>query len=244
MRVLVIHPDPTFSVGLGDTLERFGAVVDYAATARLGIRMAMTHDFDVLVLSADLPGADGHEVCRRLREDFGVQTPMMMMGQAAGVEPTIAALESGADDYQSQPVVFVEMHARLRAMCRRRNSGKVLEIGDLRFDLVTGEVHRQGLRLSLTPTGLKLLQVLMEAAPRVVTYPELEAVMWGGKDGQRSASTLRAQIHHLRSAVDKPFDSDLIRTCHSAGYRMIVPRARQEPATGNHRLRPELAMAE
>lgn len=243
MRVLLIHPDPSFSTGLGDTLERFGAVVDYAATGRLGIRMATAHAFDVLVLSAELPGSDGHEVCRRLREEFDVRIPIMMVGQAVGVEPTISALEAGADDYQSQPVVYVEMHARLRALCRRRDSVKVLEIGDLRFDPVSGKVHRQGQPLSLTPTGLKLLQVLMEAAPRVVTYAELEAVVWGG-GGCRSTSSLRAQIYYLRNAVDKPFDLKLIRTCHSTGYRMVVPRMRHEPVAGSRRASGELAVAE
>lgn len=244
MRVLLIHPDPSFSTGLGDTLERFGAVVDYAATGRLGIRMATTHAFDVLVLSSDLPRPGGHEVCLRLREEFDVRIPIMMVGQAKGVEPTISALESGADDYQSQPVVYVEMHARLRALCRRHDNMKVLEIGDLRFDPVSGKAHRQGHPLSLTPNGSKLLQVLMEAAPRVVTYAELEAVIWGDDGGCRSSSSLRAQIYYLRNAVDKPFDLNLIRTCHSTGYRMIVPRTRQEPVAGSREASGELVVAE
>lgn len=229
MHVLLIHADPVFAGSLGDALEHLGATVDYAATGRLGMRMATARAFDAIVLAAELPGADGLQVCRTLRET-GAITPVMMVSTHACVEATVAALQAGADDYRAQPIDFVEVHAHLRALSRCRRTPNVLEIGDLRFDPVTESVHREGERLLPTPMGLKLLRVLMEAAPRLVTHAELEACLWGPDSAVMSETNLRAQIHALRAVVDKPFDTPLIRTHHSAGYRMAVPRSRQTVA--------------
>ena len=220
MQILLIHADPVFSAGLGDALERLGATVDYAANDRLGVRMTTSRAFDAIVLAADLPGTDGLRVCRTLRETLGVYTPLMMVGPVAGVQPTVAALQAGADDYRAQPLVFEEVHARLRALARGYEASGVLEIGDLRFDTVTKRVHRCGERLHPTPIGLKLLRLLMEAAPRLVTHAELEARVWGRYSACRSEANLRVQIHALRAVIDKPFDQPLIRTYRSAGYRM------------------------
>lgn len=221
MQILLIYADPTFATSLGNFLERLGATVDYAATGRLGIRMASTCVFDAIVLAAELPTTDGFQACRILREIQGVVTPVMMLGRDTGVETTVAALEAGADDYRGQTAAFPEVYARLRALSRYRKATCALEIGNLMFDPVTEKVYREGKRLHPGPTGLKLLRVLMEAAPRLVTYAELEVRLWGKDSARMSEVNLRVQIHALRAVVDKPFDTPLIRTYRGVGYSMV-----------------------
>src|SRR5262245_3897092 len=147
MQFLVIHHDPVFSAGLGDTLEHLGATVDYAANGRLGLRLAASRSFDAIVLAAELPRSDGLQICRVLREVLDASTPIMMVGCRAGVEATVAAMAAGADDYRTQPVVYAEVHARLRALCRRCRSSTTLEVADLQFDPATEAVYREGKRL-------------------------------------------------------------------------------------------------
>ena len=195
--------------------------MDYAATSSLGIRMARTCSFDAIILAAELPGIDGFEVCRTLREKLGMSTPIMMLGLDAGLKGTLAALEAGADDYRAQTDAFLEIHARLCTLSRRSGATDVLKVGDLRFDPVTEEIHRGGMQLHPTPTGLKLLRALMEAAPRLLTFAELEVHLWGENSVQMSEVNLRVHIHALRAVVDKPFDTPLIRNCRGIGYCIV-----------------------
>lgn len=141
-----------------------------------GTALGGGHAFDAIVLAARLSGTDGLQVCRALRDQAGFQKAIMVVGPETGSTPTVAALRAGADDYRAPPLAFMEVHARLRALCRRNKAApSVLRIGDLEYDPKSAEVRRQGRRLAPTPTGLKLLRVLVEAAPRVVSYAELEA---------------------------------------------------------------------
>lgn len=237
MQILLIHADPVFAAGLGDTLEHMGCTIDYAATGRIGVRLATNGAFDAIVLAAELPSKGGGlQVCRTLRET-GTPTPVMVLGSQTGVEPTVAALQAGADDYQPQPAAVVEVHARLRALSRRRKTG-MLQIGDLRFDPAAERVYRRGERLHPTSMGLTLLRVLIEATPGWVTHAKLEACLWGQSHRPICEASLRVQIHALRAVVDKPFDQPLILTCRGVGYRMAVPRAQQHVSGAGRKRRP------
>ena len=221
MKILIIYADPGFASRLGNFLEQLGVTVDYAATSFLGIQLAKTLGFDVIIVANDLLGMDGFEVCRTLRGKQGLSTPIMMLGLDAGLKNTLAALEAGADDYRLQTDAFAEVYARLRTLSRRRKAGGVLKVGDLRFDPLLEEVYRGDVRLRPTPTGLKLLRALMAAAPRLLTFAELEVHLWGEDSVQMSEANLRVHIHALRAVVDKPFATPLIRTYRGIGYCMV-----------------------
>ena len=225
MRILVIEDNQDIAANLGDYLEDRGHTVDFAADGITGLHLAIVHEFDAIVLDLNLPGMDGLEVCRKLRTEARKQTPVLMLTARDTLDNKVAGFDSGADDYLVKPFALQEVEIRLNALSRR-GKGKqtrVLEVGDLEYNLDTLEVRRQAKLLQLNPTALKILQSLMEASPAVVTRQELETRVWG--EELPDSDSLRVHIHGLRAMVDKPFDVPMIQTRHGIGYRIAVPDA-------------------
>ena len=193
------------AANLGDYLEDRGHTVDFAADGVTGLHLAVVHDFDAIVLDLNLPGMDGLEVCRKLRNEARKQTPVLMLTARDRLDNKLAGFDSGADDYLIKPFALQEVEVRLNALARRGRGvqTRVLEVGDLEYNLDTLEVRREGKLLQLNPTALKILQALMEASPAVVTRQELETRVWG--EELPDSDSLRVHIHGLRAVVDKPF---------------------------------------
>jgi len=225
MRILVIEDNRDIAANLGDYLEDRGHTVDFAADGVTGLHLAVVNDFDAIVLDLNLPGMDGLEVCRKLRQDARKQTPVLMLTARDALEQELAGFESGADDYLVKPFALQEVEARLAVIQRRGkgNAPRVLKVSDLEFNLDTLEVIRQGKSVNLNPTALKILQCLMEASPAVVTRQDIENRVWG--EELPDSDSLRVHIHGLRAALDKPFDRPLIHTRHGIGYRLADPDA-------------------
>lgn len=221
MRLLVIEDNRDIAANLGDYLEDRGHTVDYAADGVTGLHLAVVNDFDAIVLDLNLPGIDGIEVCRKLRQEGRKQTPVLMLTARDSLDSKLAGFESGADDYLVKPFALQEVEARLQVLARRTkaNVPRTLVIADLEFNLDTLEVRRAGESIQLNPTALKILQALMEASPSVVTRNELETRVWG--EELPDSDSLRVHIHGLRAAVDKPFGKALIQTRHGIGYRIV-----------------------
>jgi len=229
MRILVIEDNSDIAANLGDYLEDRGHSVDFAADGVTGLHLAVVNDFDAIVLDLNLPGMDGLEVCRKLRQEARKQTPVLMLTARDALEQKVAGFESGADDYLVKPFALQEVDVRLSALARRGKTPgpRVLKVADLEYNLDTLEVVRQGKSVQLNPTALKILQCLMESAPAVVTRQELETRVWG--EELPDSDSLRVHIHGLRAAVDKPFDRPLIHTRHGIGYRLADPDAVSAP---------------
>lgn len=225
MHILVIEDNHDIAANLGDYLEDRGHTVDFAADGVTGLHLAVVNDFDAIVLDLNLPGMDGLEVCRKLREDARKQTPVLMLTARDSLDQKLQGFESGADDYLIKPFALQEVDARLNVLARRGKAAqpRVLNVSELEFNLDTLEVRRQGKLLQLNPTALKILQALMEASPAVVTRQELETRVWG--EELPDSDSLRVHIHGLRAAVDKPFGKPLIHTRHGIGYRIADPDA-------------------
>ena len=220
MRILVIEDNSDIAANLGDFLEDRGHTVDFAGDGITGLHRAVVDDFDAIILDLNLPGMDGLEVCRKLRQDARKQTPVLMLTARDALEQKLAGFESGADDYLVKPFALQEVEARLAVLLRRGrgNSPRVLNVADLEYNLDTLEVVRAGKQVNLNPTALKILSALMEASPAVVTRQELETRVWG--EELPDSDSLRVHIHGLRAAVDKPFGKPLIQTRHGIGYRI------------------------
>ena len=220
MRILVIEDNSDIAANLGDFLEDRGHTVDFAGDGITGLHRAVVDDFDAIILDLNLPGMDGLEVCRKLRQDARKQTPVLMLTARDALEQKLAGFESGADDYLVKPFALQEVVARLAVLLRRGrgNSPRVLNVADLEYNLDTLEVVRAGKQVNLNPTALKILSALMEASPAVVTRQELETRVWG--EELPDSDSLRVHIHGLRAAVDKPFGKPLIQTRHGIGYRI------------------------
>lgn len=225
--VLLVEDHRDIAEMVYDGLEEAGFQVDYAADGAAALELAAENDYDVLVLDLMLPRLDGMEVCRRLRTELRTDLPVLMLTARDTLEDKIAGLDAGADDYLVKPFAIGELEARLRALLRR-SRGQVarerLIVRDLVLDTGTWQVARAGRTLAVTPIGMKLLTVLMRAAPQIVTRRQLEREVWG--EGLPDSDTLRSHLYTLRKAVDRPFDVALIETVPGAGYRMAV----QEPA--------------
>jgi len=225
MRILVVEDNRDIAANLGDYLEDRGHTVDYAADGVTGLHLAVVNDFDAIVLDLNLPGMDGLEVCRKLRQEGRKQTPVLMLTARDTLDNKLEGFESGADDYLVKPFALQEVEARLAVLARRGKAAqpRVLLVADLEYNLDTLEVRRGGKLLQLNPTALKILQSLMEASPSVVTRQELETRVWG--EELPDSDSLRVHIHGLRAATDKPFDKALIQTRHGIGYRIADPEA-------------------
>jgi DNA-binding response OmpR family regulator len=223
MHVLVIEDNPDLAANVCDFLEAKGHSTDAAGDGITGLHLAVTHDYDAIVLDVMLPGMDGISLCHRLREEARRDTPVLMLTARDALDDRVAGLECGADDYVIKPFALRELEARLKALARRAHgaaSAAVLRVADLEFDPALMQVRRAGRLISLPPIPLKLLETLMRAAPRVVKREELERAVWG--DQLPDSDVLRAHMHVLRNAVEPNDAVSLIHTLRGIGYRMAA----------------------
>ena len=227
MRVLVIEDNRNLVANLFDYFEARGHVLDAAPDGITGLHLASTQTHDVIVLDWMLPGLDGPGVLRRLREEHGRDTPVIMLTARDELPDKIAGFRAGADDYLTKPFALPELEVRLEALLARASGRvrRVLEVADLRLDLSTLEATRAGRRLHLFPAGRKLLEVLMQASPAAVTRDRLEYALWG--DEPPDGDMLRSHVYELRRSVDAPFETRLIQTLPRVGYRLAAVDAEE-----------------
>mgnify|MGYP001814812433 FL=1 len=203
-------------------LEGRGFEVDYAADGVTGLHLAVSNTYDAIILDLMLPGMDGLEVCRKLRTEVKRDTPVIMLTARDTLDDKITGLETGADDYLVKPFAIKELEARVRSLIRRHRGEsvkEVLSVGDMTLDTSTLEVRRNGVEINMTPIGLKILTVLMQASPAVVSRRELERQVWG--DILPDSDTLRSHLYNLRKVIDKPFDKQLLHTIQGRGYKIV-----------------------
>lgn len=230
LSILIIEDNPDIVANLYEYFEPLGHRLDNARAGHAGLAMVAEQHFDVIVLDGMLPGLDGLEVCRRLREELHCNTPILMLTARDTVHDKVAGLRAGADDYLVKPYSLSELEARLDALVRRATPAlvdQVLRFGQLVFDTGTFEVRRAGCPLEITPIGYKLLAALMRAAPQLVTREELEREVW--KDEPPLSDALRTHIHTLRQAIDKSFPEApaMLLTVPGIGYRLVDSDASQ-----------------
>lgn len=224
MQILVIEDNPDILANLYGFLEPLGYEIDSARNGAAGLAIAAQSRFDAIVLDVMLPGIDGLEVCRTLRRNFRRDTPILMLTARDTLGDKVLGFEAGADDYLVKPFSLVELDVRLKALARRatgRHVVRKLTFADVCFDPTTMRTTRAGTEVRLTPTGYRLLEALLRAAPRVVSRAELEQEVWG--DSPPDSDSLRTHIHALRLALDKPFARQLLRTLPGIGYCFSSP---------------------
>jgi DNA-binding response OmpR family regulator len=220
MRILVIEDNRDILANVLDYLQLKGFSVDCAQDGLSGLHLASSGHYDLIVLDVMLPGIDGYQVCRRLREDSRSEVPILMLTARDALEDRLQGLQVGADDYLIKPFALSELVARIEAILRRSSGGhkRLLRVADLCYDLDTLQVSRRGQTLKLNPLGLRLLAILMQKSPAVVRREVLEEALWG--EDSPDSDSLRSHVHQLRQIVDKPFDKPLLHTIHSVGYRL------------------------
>lgn len=220
MRVLIVEDNRDICENIAAYFEKHNYVMDFAYDGISAMHLALTNPIDVIVLDLMLPGMNGLSFCQKLRMDAKLETPVLMLTAKDTLEDKLKGFEVGADDYLVKPFSLQELHARLKALYKRRH-GKTdnqLMVGDLSMNKSTMQVHRAGQRIDLTPACMKLLERLMEQSPSVVTRDDLEMLLWA--DERPDGDALRSHMYKLRQAIDRPFIRPLIHTVHRIGYRV------------------------
>ena len=220
MRILVVEDELKMASLLRRGLQEEGHAVDLARTGDDAIWMARAAEYDAVVLDLMLPGLDGIEVCRQLR-DGGVWAPVLMLTARDGVEDRVAGLDAGADDYLPKPFSFAELLARLRALVRRGAGERpaVLEVGDLRLDPATRRAWRGEVEVSLSAKEFALLEAFMRRPGDVLSRYQLLEHAWDYGYENRS-NVVDVYVRYLRDKVDRPFGRASIETVRGVGYRL------------------------
>ena len=219
MRVLVVEDDVKMASLLRRGLVEEGLPADVARTSDDALWMAAATEYDAIVLDVMLPGADGFDVCRRLRE-AGMWSPVLMLTARDAVEDRVAGLDAGADDYLTKPFSFAELFARLRALARRPPVERpaVLEAGDLRLDPATRQVWRGETEIRLSAKEFALLETFMRRSGQVLSRYQLLEHCWDYGYENRS-NVVDVYVRYLRQKIDRPFGRRSIETVRGAGYR-------------------------
>ena len=218
--VLLVEDHQELAATAGAYLESSGFIVDYASDGNMALSLAAETTFDAIVLDIMLPGIDGIEVCRRLRQEERAATPIIMLTARDQLEDKLSGFEVGCDDYLVKPFDMPELVARIEALIRReRGLAARYEVGPIALDVDTLSVTRDGDPLKLSRTGFDILKILMREAPKVVTRETIERELWG--EDVPDSDALRSHLYNLRQVVDKPFGSQLIETLPGRGYRLL-----------------------
>jgi two-component system OmpR family response regulator len=222
MRILVVEDERKLGELLRRGLGEEGYAADLADRGEEALWMVKAVDYDVIVLDVMLPGADGFEICRRIRGS-GVWAPVLMLTARDGVEDRVSGLDAGADDYLTKPFAFEELLARLRALTRRAPAERppVLEVGDLRLDPAAHRAWRGDHELELSQKEFALLELFMRRPGMTLSRTQLLDGAWDIAFESRS-NVIDVYVRYLREKIDRPFGRNSIETIRGVGYRLCT----------------------
>jgi two-component system OmpR family response regulator len=220
MNVLVVEDEVKMAALIRRGLSEQGLNVEVAASGETAVGMARSGGYDAIVLDVMLPGIDGFETCRLLRQE-GLWSPVLMLTARGALEDRIAGLDGGADDYLTKPFSFAELLARLRALIRRGQSERpvILEVGDLRLDPASRQVWRGEAEIELTAKEFVLLETFMRNPGHVLSRTQLLDQAWE-YDFEHRSNVIEVYVRYLRRKVDLPFGVRSLETVRGAGYRL------------------------
>jgi two-component system OmpR family response regulator len=220
MRILVVEDDIKWAGLIQRGLRAEGLAADVALNGEDALWMAGATAYDAIVLDVMLPGIDGFQTCRRLRED-GVWSPVLMLTARDAVEDRVAGLDGGADDYLTKPFSFTELLARLRALTRRGliDQPTVLSAGDLRLDPAGRRVWRGDTEITLSTKEFSLLEAFLRRPGETLTRFELLEQAWD-HDYENRSNVIDSNVRYLRDKIDRPFGTRTIQTVRGTGYRL------------------------
>lgn len=223
MRILVVDDEPALRQSLARSLRFEGYEVGTAADGLDALAQLPEVRPDALVLDVMMPGLDGIEVCRRIRE-AGDLTPVLMLTARDAVRDRVRGLDAGADDYLVKPFAHEELLARLRAMLRRLDAADQapLIVGDLHMDPSRWQVVHGGREISLTRTEFSLLELLMRHPKQVLTRSQLYRGVWGA-DMEGMSNSLDVYIGYLRRKLEAGGEPRMLQTVRGVGYTLRPP---------------------
>jgi DNA-binding response OmpR family regulator len=219
MKILLVEDDPKISAFVKIGLESNDCLVDVAYDSTIGEKLALSRNYDVIILDVVIPGISGFELCKKIR-NFKNLTPVIMLTSLDSVEDKLTGFDCGADDYLVKPFSFQELFARVKALIRRNKEVQVaplLKVLDLELDSITKKVRRNNKDITLTATEYKILELLMSNSDKVFNRIQIAENIWGYSFNS-GTNVIDVHINSLRKKIDKEFGQKLIQTRKGFGY--------------------------
>jgi two-component system copper resistance phosphate regulon response regulator CusR len=218
MRILLVEDERDAARILSKGLREQTYAVDVAHDGPEALEKAEINAYDLLILDVMLPGLDGFEVCRQLRER-GLSIPILLLTARGGVNDRITGLDRGADDYLTKPFDFGELLARIRALLRRGSELKdtVLCVGDLAVDTRSHSVTRNGSPISFTAKEYSMLEYLARRAGEVVSRADISEHVWE-ENYDPFSNLIEVYVQRLRRKLETPNSAPLLHTRRGEGY--------------------------
>lgn len=222
MRILVVEDEHKIANAVKQGLEHESYAVDVIYNGNEGYDMAVTEEYDVIILDVMLPDMDGIEICKKLREK-NIHTSILMLTAKSQIEDKVLGFNSGADDYLTKPFAFAELLVRIKALTRRpqNSTGTILTIADLTLDTTNYEVKRAGQKIRLSNKEYSLLEYLIRYKNQTLTKEQIIRHVWD-YDADVLPNSVEVYIRHLRAKIDDPFPKyHLIHTIKGfSGYKL------------------------
>jgi len=222
MRILVIEDEHKIANSIKQGFEQEHYAVDVAYNGTAGLDLAMSEEYDCIILDRLLPEIEGVKIVKRLRTN-NIHTPLLLLTAKTQVTDKVEGLNAGADDYLTKPFAFTELLARVRALIRRpaQASGPQFSVEDLTLDTETFEVYRGKKKLALSQKEFALLEYLIRHPHKIIKKEQLINSVWN-YDADVLPNTVEVYIKHLRDKIDKPFSDlpNLIHTVRGFGYKL------------------------
>jgi len=225
MKILIVEDEQKTGDYLKQGLTEAGFVADLARDGIDGLHLALTDDYDLVVLDVMLPRMDGWQVLREVRNK-GKHMPVLFLTARDQVEDRVKGLEFGADDYLVKPFAFSELLARVRALLRRgkTNEPELFHIADLELDLLRRRVTRGGKRIDLTAKEFALLELLLRRRSEVLPRSLIASQVWD-MNFDSDTNVIEVAVRRLRAKIDDAFEPKLIRTVRGMGYVLEIPES-------------------
>ena len=232
MDVLLIEDDAEVAALLKDALEEHGHTLEHVTTAREGLFVAASTNFDIVILDRMLPGGvDGIRIVETLRNQNN-NTPVIVLSGMGDITDKVQGLRAGGNDYLVKPFAISELLARLEVLTRSRGNTHAetqLVVGDLELDLLSRGVKREGRNILLQPREFKLLEYLMRHPGQVLTRPKLLEAIWAYRFDPQT-NLIEVHISRLRQKVDQPFKEPMLHTIRNVGYMLRAPGQPPKPS--------------
>lgn len=221
LNVLLVEDEISVGNLINKGLSERGYKISLAPDGDIGYEMATRNEFDIMILDIMLPGMNGLELCKRLRNNK-IDTPILMLTALSSTENIVTGLDSGADDYLTKPFKFAELEARIRSLARRKNQiqpedTNILRVADLELNPDSKVVSRNGKKISLTSTEFRLLEFLMKNKGKVLSRMTILENVWG-IDFNISTNVVDVYINYVRKKIENAFDRKLLHTVVGMGY--------------------------
>lgn len=223
MRILVIEDEHKIANSIKKGLEQESFAVDVAYDGESGFDLAVGETYDVIILDLMLPKMDGLTICKKLRTEENIHTPILILTAKGAVDEKVEGLNAGADDYLAKPFAFSELLARIRALSRRPKQTLIsnLTVDNLTIDTINFEVKRAVKTINLSKTEFSLLELLMRNQGKIVTKDSIINSVWE-YDADILPNTVEVYIGYLRKKIDSAFPEEepLIKTVRGFGYKI------------------------